>query len=55
MEDFDIRWANFEILQLMSSSIFVAKHIAYTTASLTFDSSADCLIMTTNLFKKVKN
>ena len=52
MEDYDIRWANFEILGLMSSQSFIAKHLAYTTASLTFESSSDCIMMTTNLFKK---
>lgn len=51
-EDYDIRWANFDILQLMSSQHFTPKHLAYTTASLTFDSSSDCIMMTTNLFKK---
>lgn len=53
MEDFDISWANFDILQLMSSQIFHAKNVAFTTASLTFNANSDCLIMTINLFKKV--
>ena len=52
MEDYDIRWANFEILQLMSCQSFIPKQLAYTTASLTFESSSDCMMMTTNLFKK---
>ena len=52
MEDYDIRWANFDILQLMSSPSFTPKHLAYTTASLTFEPSSDCIMMTTNLFKK---
>lgn len=52
MEDYDIRWANFDILQLMSSQSFTPKHLAYTTASITFDYSSECIMMTTNLFKK---
>jgi AP-3 complex subunit delta len=55
MEDSDISWANFDILQLMSSSSFPAKNIAFTTANLAFNSNTDCLIMTVNLFKKVIN
>lgn len=52
MEDYDIRWANFDILQMMSSSQFIPKQLAYTTASLTFEPNSDCIMMTTNLFKK---
>ena len=52
MEDYDIRWANFDILQLMSSPNFTPKLLAYTTASLTFESQSECIMMTTNLFKK---
>ncbi|SCU98799.1 LAFA_0G20230g1_1 [Lachancea sp. 'fantastica'] len=52
MYGFDMAWANFHILEVMSSSKLQHKRIGYLAASQTFYKDADVLMLATNLLKK---
>ncbi|CEP62437.1 Apl5p LALA0_S05e05644g [Lachancea lanzarotensis] len=52
MYGFDMAWANFHILEVMSSSKLQHKRIGYLAASQSFYKDADVLMLATNLLKK---
>lgn len=55
MYGFDMSWANFSILEVMSSSNFQYKRIGYLAAIQLFKNEQDLLILATNQFKKDLN
>ncbi|CAN3366359.1 AP-3 complex subunit delta [Diutina catenulata] len=55
MYGFDMSWANFQILEVMSSSKFQHKRIGYLAAIQSFKNEQDLLILATNQFKKDLN
>lgn len=55
MYGFDIGWANFHVLEVMSSSKFQQKRVGYLAASQSFRNDDDVLMLTTNLLKKDLN
>lgn len=52
MYGFDMSWANFHILEVMSSSKLQQKRVGYLAASQSFYKDPDILILATNLMKK---
>jgi len=50
---YDISWAAFNILEVMSHPQFNFKRIAYLAASQSFNDETDVLLLTTNQFQKV--
>jgi AP-3 complex subunit delta-1 len=52
MLNYDISWASFHIVELMSSPWFGHKRIGYLAAALTFTQSTDVILLTTHLFRK---
>jgi len=52
MFGYDMEWAAFPIIQLMSQPQFQYKRIGYLAASMAFHQNTDALIMTTQQFKK---
>lgn len=52
MYGFDMSWANFHILEVMSSSKLQQKRVGYLAASQSFHKDADVLMLATNLMKK---
>ncbi|XP_057298672.1 AP-3 complex subunit delta-1-like isoform X2 [Hydractinia symbiolongicarpus] len=55
MLGYDISWAAFNIIEVMSSPKFTHKRIAYMAASQSFHSELDVLMLATNLIKKDMN
>ena len=55
MYGFDMSWANFSILEVMSSNNFQYKRIGYLAAIQLFKNEQDLLILATNQFKKDLN
>ncbi|CAN3375321.1 hypothetical protein DIURU_002113 [Diutina rugosa] len=55
MYGFDMSWANFSILEVMSSNNFQYKRIGYLAAIQSFKNEQDLLILATNQFKKDLN
>ncbi|CEP21960.1 unnamed protein product [Cyberlindnera jadinii] len=55
MYGFDMSWANFHVLEVMSSSKFQQKRVGYLAASQCFRNDEDVLMLTTNLLKKDLN
>lgn len=55
MYGFDMSWANFNVLEVMSSSKFQQKRVGYLAASQAFRNDDDVLMLTTNLLKKDLN
>ena len=53
MLGYDISWASFNMIEVMSQPSFTAKRIGYLAASQTFTDETDVLMLATNLFKKV--
>lgn len=53
LEGYDMQWACFYMLELMSSPKFTHKRIGYMAASHSFNRNQDILMLTTNLFKRV--
>lgn len=55
MLGYDISWAAFNIIEVMSSSKFTFKRIGYLTASQSFRPETDVLMLTTNMIRKDLN
>lgn len=53
MLGYDISWAAFNIIEVMSSSKFTFKRIGYLAASQSFHDGTDVLMLTTNMIRKV--
>ncbi|AET37966.1 Apl5p Ecym_2217 [Eremothecium cymbalariae DBVPG len=52
MYGFDMSWANFHVLEVMSSNKFQHKRVGYLAASQSFHKDSDILMLATNLLKK---
>lgn len=52
MYGFDMSWANFHVLEVMSSSKLQHKRVGYLAASQSFHKDPDILMLATNLLKK---
>jgi AP-3 complex subunit delta-1 len=52
MLGYDISWAAFNIIEVMSSAKFTHKRIGYLTASQSFHEGTDVLMLTTNMVRK---
>lgn len=52
MLGYDMNWAAFHILEVMSSPIFTYKRIGYLAASLGFTPQTDVILLTHQLFRK---
>ena len=52
MMGYGMSWASFASIELMSSSRFAHKRIAYLAASQGFNQDTDVILLTTNLLKK---
>lgn len=52
MIGYDISFASFAIVEVMSSARFAHKRIGFLAASQSFNDSTDVILLTTNLFKK---
>lgn len=53
MLGYDISWASFNMIEVMSQPTFTPKRIGYLAASQSFTDETDVLMLATNLFKKV--
>jgi len=53
MMGYDIGWASFYVLEVMSHPEFGFKRIGYLAASQSFNEDTEVIIITTNQFKKV--
>ena len=53
MLGYDMSWASFHIVEVMSSSKIHLKAVGYLAAAQSFDEDTDVLMLTTNLLKKV--
>lgn len=54
MLGYDISFAAFKIVEVMSSAKFSHKRVGYVAASMSFNDDTDVLMLTTNMLKKVK-
>lgn len=52
MYGFDMSWATFHVLEVMSSNKFQQKRVGYLAASQSFHKDSDILMLATNLLKK---
>ena len=52
MIGYDISWASFNIVEVMSAPWFGHKRIGYLAASLCFTKDTDVILLTTHLFRK---
>ncbi|XP_054728209.1 AP-3 complex subunit delta isoform X1 [Anastrepha obliqua] len=55
MLGYDISWAGFNIIEVMSSSRFTCKRIGYLAASQCFHPESELLMLTTNMIRKDLN
>lgn len=55
MLGYDISWAGFNIIEVMSSSKFTCKRIGYLAASQCFHADSELLMLTTNMIRKDLN
>ncbi|XP_018320785.1 AP-3 complex subunit delta isoform X2 [Agrilus planipennis] len=55
MLGYDISWAGFNIIEVMSSNKFTLKRIGYLAASQSFHSESELLMLTTNMIRKELN
>ena len=53
MLGYDISWAAFNVIEVMSSSKFTFKRIGYLASSQSFHEGTDVLMLTTNMIRKV--
>lgn len=53
MLGYDISWAAFNVIEVMSSSKFTFKRIGYLAASQSFHDETEVLMLTTNMIRKV--
>lgn len=54
MLGYDMTWASFNVVEVMSSPKFHLKSVGYLAAVQSFDKETDVLMLTTNLLKKVR-
>lgn len=54
MMGYDMSWASFNVVEVMSSARFHLKSVGYLAAVQSFSQDTDVLMLTTNLLKKVK-
>ena len=54
MLGYDMSWASFHVIEVMSSAKFPQKQTGYLAAIQSFRQDTDVLMLTTNLLKKVK-
>ena len=52
MIGYDVSWASFSIIEVMSQPRFAHKRIGYLAANQIFSESTDVVLLTVNLFKK---
>lgn len=52
MLGYDISWAGFNVIEVMSSSKFTHKRIGYLAASQSFHADLEMLMLTTNMIRK---
>ncbi|KAI9354894.1 Clathrin/coatomer adaptor, adaptin-like protein [Zopfochytrium polystomum] len=52
MHGYDMSWASFHVVEVMSSSKFTHKRIGYIAAAISFKQDTDVLMLCTNLIKK---
>lgn len=50
---YDMTWASFHVVEVMSSSRIHLKSVGYLAATQSFNEDTDVLMLTTNLLKKV--
>lgn len=55
MLGYDISWAIFNIIEVMSSNKFTYKRIGYLAASQSFHADSELLMLTTNMIRKDLN
>ncbi|KAJ3026157.1 UNVERIFIED_CONTAM: AP-3 complex subunit delta-1 [Siphonaria sp. JEL0065] len=55
MLGFDMGWAAFHVIEVMSSSVFTHKRIGYIAAAISFRQDTNVLMLCTNLIKKDLN
>lgn len=53
MLGYDMSWASFHIVEVMSSPKLLHKRTGYLAAAQSFQQDTDVLMLTTNLIKKV--
>lgn len=53
MLGYDMAWASFNVVEVMSSPKYHLKTVGYLAAVQSFDQNTDVLMLTTNLLKKV--
>lgn len=54
MMGYDMSWASFHVVEVMSSPKTHLKTIGYLAATQSFEQETDVLMLTTNLLKKVR-
>jgi AP-3 complex subunit delta len=54
MLGYDMSWASFHVVEVMSSSKVHLKTIGYLAAAQSFEQDTDVVMLTTNLLKKVR-
>ena len=55
MMGYDMSWASFHVVEVMSSPKIHLKTIGYLAATQSFNQDTDVLMLTTNLLKKVRH
>ena len=55
MLGYDMSWASFHVVEVMSSPKIHLKTIGYLAATQSFNQDTDVLMLTTNLLKKVRH
>ena len=53
MLGYDMSWASFHVIEVMSSAHYHQKAVGYLAAGQSFSQETDVLMLTTNLLKKV--
>ncbi len=54
MLGYDMSWASFHVVEVMSSPKYHLKTVGYLAATQSFGPDTDVLMLTTNLLKKVR-
>lgn len=54
MLGYDISWAAFNIIEVMSSTKFTYKRVGYLSASQSYHENTDVMMLTTNMIRKVQ-
>lgn len=55
MFGYDMSWASFHVLEVMSSAKYLQKRVGYLAAAQSFRPDTEVLMLATNLLKKVRN